>query len=136
MSAKYTEFCEYKIFYSKISQYKVLSTKLQLEICKKCAKFHKLIADSISSLNMDIILKKHGTRSLPDFKSNPYQVLFQFPTPRIMNHFKSNPYSNLYFNQNYFQGQGIKIATLQGFDLKSGSDLETADCSPKGQIYF
>ena len=61
MSAKCTEFCEYKLFSSKISQYKVLSTKPRWEICektKKCAKFHKLIAE-------------HGTRLLPDFNSNP-----------------------------------------------------------------
>ena len=28
-----------------------------------------------------------GLRSLPDFKSNPYQIIFEFPTPRIMKQF-------------------------------------------------
>ena len=76
MSAKYTEFREYKIFYSKISQYKVLSTKPRWEICektRKCQNFKISKTDwrQYTKLEYRYNLKKHGTRSLPDFKSNP-----------------------------------------------------------------
>ena len=84
MLAKYTEFREYKIFYSKISQYKVLSTKQQWEICKKtkkCQKFHKLIADSISSLNIDIIFKNMVLGHYPTSNQSPNQVHISMPCP-------------------------------------------------------
>ena len=84
MSAKYTEFCEYKIFYSKISQYKVLSTKPRWEICKKtkkCQKFHKLIADSILSLNIDIILKNMVLGHYSTSNQTPNQVPISIPYP-------------------------------------------------------
>ena len=84
MSAKYTEFCEYKIFYSKISQYKVLSTNLHWKIyekTKKCQKFHKLIADSILSLNIDIILKNMVLGHYLTSNQTPNQVPISIPYP-------------------------------------------------------
>ena len=74
MSAKYTEFVEYKIFYSEISQYKVLSTNPHWKICEKNKKMSDISQTDqrqYIKLQYKYYLKKHGTRSLPDFKSNP-----------------------------------------------------------------
>ena len=74
MLAKYTEFREYMIFYSKISQYKVFSTKPRWRICKKKqenVEISKTDWRQYTKLEYKYNLTKHGTRSLPDFKSNP-----------------------------------------------------------------
>ena len=84
MSAKYTEFCEFKIFYSKISQYKVLSTKPHWKICektKKCLTLHKLIRDSISSFNINIILKNMVLGHYQTSNQTPNQVPISIPNP-------------------------------------------------------
>ena len=84
MSAKYTEFVEYKIFYSEISQYKVLSTNLHWKICektKKCLTFHKLIRDSISSFNINIILKNMVLGHYQTSNQTPNQVPISVPNP-------------------------------------------------------
>ena len=84
MLAKYTEFREYKIFYSKISQYKVLSTKPHWKICektKKCLTFHKLIRDSIASFNINIILKNMVLGHYQTSNQTPNQVPISIPNP-------------------------------------------------------
>ena len=81
MSGKYTEFREYKTFYSKISQYKVLSTKPRWEICKKMSEISQTDCRQYIKLEYRYNLKNTILGHYLTSNETPNQVPISIPYP-------------------------------------------------------